>query len=278
MKRLTTILMLMASMAYAQGTAWHTGRHRNTDGTYEISENIRLPDVFWLSNVVAISYEQDRGADYWDYGAVGTNDAHQPVAGSQPTWRTNSLWFDGTNDSIIIANGTGALGLQDSAFGTRDKQCTMSLWVRAHDWTQMRMANIFGASTNNRAFSFISTAADLLQFTLYDEHGDQRGRSYSTALTSEENKWLYVAASCGGTGVLATTRLYTNAVRVDTTDVTSVPPFGRVTNTTASLEIGSVTNLSSFSDGEFGIFRCWHGQLSPLQITNDYNSTRSLYQ
>lgn len=134
------------------------------------------------------------------------------------TWTPRGRDFNGTSDLISLGNPSQLI------FGNGTVDNAFSIWA----WAKMDDATNFAIITKGIGaaayeYAFYTQSTDLFSVSVYS-NGDgnlERGRQYSTALTSKEGQWLFFAGSYDGSGTVGGFRLYLNAIRVDDTNLTA---------------------------------------------------------
>lgn len=97
--------------------------------------------------------------------------------------------FDGLDDQLTH-NNTG--GIYNFGDGLTDNPFTITAWVKMIDATNFIILEVGGQ------YSLRTQGADLLQINCYDADTANRISAATTALTSYENEWLFVAATYDG--------------------------------------------------------------------------------
>lgn len=142
-----------------------------------------------------------------------------------------SIDFDGVNEYVSVPDADNLSFTDDTVF--------IGAWIKMDDATNYVIAEKEGE------YLFWVNASDKLEARFIDSTtGGYIGRTYNTAITADENRWMHYTASLAGT----TIDIYRNGVIVDDTDANS-GSFTQMRNTANGLNLGY--DGSNYADGKF---------------------------
>ena len=175
-----------------------------------------------------------------------------------------SASFDGSNDVITISDNS-VFSFGD---GSTDQGFSITAWVKMVDATNFQIINK-GIFNTDGEWNFRTNSSDQLVFALYDESVSSTHESVvSSAITSNQNQWIHVAATYdgrGGTSANDGMELYINGVN-STNSRSGAGTYVAMENLAGNVTIGA--GNSAFANGSIAQVGIWQRQLSSSEILN----------
>jgi hypothetical protein len=206
--------------------------------------------------------------------ASGWTDADQQLHIPQTALQSyNQLaWFDGVADYTSITDH------DDFSFGdgSSDSEFSISAWIYMNDATAF--AIVSKRSLSNEEWVFKADGSDKLKLQLYDHStGGYQGRTYDTALTSYEGKWMHVVATYDGNegDADAGINLYINGEVVDDADSNS-GSYTAMEEKDGAVTIGAELRYSNYANGAITEVSIWSTELSQAEVNELYNDGKAL--
>ena len=172
--------------------------------------------------------------------------------------------FDGTNDTISIANNAGSLNITNAG--------TLELWMAASTWNLPTNAvqNIFtnGIAAGTNGALYLSLQDNVgLHFRYGGE--SETGNVHIETLASNNfanNSWHHVAASWEQSGTNTVVKLYVDGELVDQA-VTDL----ELSNTTPTWELAKALGSNSHLEGQLDEVRMWNDARTAEEIFANYD-------
>ena len=175
-----------------------------------------------------------------------------------------SASFDGTNDVITITDNS-VFSFGD---GSTDQGFSITAWVKMVDATNFQIMNK-GIFNTDGEWNFRTNSSDQLVFALYDESVSSTHESViSSAITSNQNQWIHVAATYdgrGGTSANDGMELYINGANSVSTR-SGAGTYVAMENLAGNVTIGA--GNSAFANGSIAQVGIWQRQLSSSEVLN----------
>ena len=175
-----------------------------------------------------------------------------------------SASFDGSNDVITITDNS-VFSFGD---GSTDQGFSITAWVKMVDATNFQIMNK-GIFNTDGEWNFRTNSSDQLVFALYDESVSSTHESViSSAITSNQNQWIHVAATYdgrGGTSANDGMELYINGANSVSTR-SGAGTYVAMENLAGNVTIGA--GNSAFANGSIAQVGIWQRQLSSSEVLN----------
>ena len=175
-----------------------------------------------------------------------------------------SASFDGTNDVITITDNS-VFSFGD---GSTDQGFSITACVKMVDATNFQIMNK-GIFNTDGEWNFRTNSSDQLVFALYDESVSSTHESViSSAITSNQNQWIHVAATYdgrGGTSANDGMELYINGANSVSTR-SGAGTYVAMENLAGNVTIGA--GNSAFANGSIAQVGIWQRQLSSSEVLN----------
>ena len=175
-----------------------------------------------------------------------------------------SASFDGTNDVITITDNS-VFSFGD---GSTDQGFSITAWVKMVEATNFQIMNK-GIFNTDGEWNFRTNSSDQLVFALYDESVSSTHESViSSAITSNQNQWIHVAATYdgrGGTSANDGMELYINGANSVSTR-SGAGTYVAMENLAGNVTIGA--GNSAFANGSIAQVGIWQRQLSSSEVLN----------
>lgn len=211
------------------------------------------------------------------YDQIGSNDATQATAASQPkgvdtgTLITDGsrpvLDFDGINDSLSIPDSN----IFSFGDGSNDDPFTVSAFVNMRDASFFRIISKSLFSQGSIEWIFTADSSDKLILVVYDDNPtNRRGRQVSDPIT--ENIWMHVAGvydGRGGANANDGIKLFINGVRSDDGDY-NLGSYTAMSNTSGNVKIGELELTGSYCNGKINDVIIFNRALSDAEVLSLY--------
>lgn len=291
----TTVELAGISQSYSPNIGWHatslTSAWTYFNGSIKdvaYYEGVELSQSDILNLMRYTSLPSDLSADHWwpldlnTFDIVSTNHGTRYSGVSSITnWTAlpyigdaieddNALLFDGTNDSISIADHS-SLSFGNSS---TDSAFSVSAWVKMSDATFFRI--LHKGDTTNAEWNMSITSVDRLAFVLYDN--DYSNYTYSDSaqlLTSFEGQWIHVGASytgVGGSTAYNGVTLYLNGIAQAKNSATQVGSYTAMHDTATSLNIGYLPSGATYAKGIIGTVNLWNDVRTAAEFLADFEA------
>ncbi len=170
-----------------------------------------------------------------------------------------ALDFDGSDDYVDCGDH------DDFSFGnsSSDNPFTIEAWIKMDDATNFVVLSK-GEAWTTYEYYFGETNSDKFELTLRDNsEAATIGRSYNTALTSYEGKWIHLSSTYDGSKSSSGIKIYMNGQRIDDTDVNN-GSYTAMENLSGSVYIGRYK--ADLGNGLIDEVRIWNVERSQSQI------------
>lgn len=232
---------------------------------YNQLSNFTLPNIV-TSNLV-LWYDPNFATSYSGSGSTITNLANTSLSGtmSNITYTSPYFSYNGTNSQISIADNA----LLEPGSGN----WTMEAWVYLSNNSGGKV--ILGKFDNGGAAADVSYSMRISNSNVFAQMGDGTGAFInSTSYTLTLNTWTHVIYvwKNGSTKTLET---YINGSSIGSLNHN----LNSLLNSTNPLYIGSYNNgeYSQWMNGRIGITRLYNTALTSSQVSQNYNSSKSIY-
>lgn len=210
-----------------------------------------------VENSIIAFYQFDNDAN--DSSPNGLNGTLQNSA----VVSNDVLELNGTDQYVAVPDNN----LLSFGNSTADLPFSISAWVN------MTEVSNFAIISKTGEYQFQTDSLDKVSFQLFDDSvgSTNIGRSYNTALTDYEGKWLNLAATYDGSGTSVGIKIYLNGVEVDDTNSeNNAASYVAMENLTNDLLIGK--NSTDFAKGKFDDLKIYKRILSADEIKRLYDS------
>lgn len=241
----------------AKREAWRTkrdaARSRLSPWAYAMQQNLLVPPLD-PSLVLWLKFDNQTECENGDYqdSTLYDNDGTQPAPTERPTWTSDGLDFDGTDDAVDIAD-SATIRFADTDFG-------ISFWLNRDISGSLR--NMVGTETNVGAYkgwSIRMQSTNEVFFGVYETEAKHVLSSFTSVDT-----WHHVVAVVSSG----------NSINIYLDDVPSTPTV--ITETdfekNIGLQIGNIENDSKrWFDGTIDDVRVYNRTLTPGEIHTLYS-------
>jgi hypothetical protein len=176
-----------------------------------------------------------------------------------------SLLFDGINEYVSIANPSNF----HFETGGNDLPFSVSAWCKMVDATAFQI--ITKGATANREWGFRFTNVDKIIFKLFGNAAGTIaiGRTYNTALTSDEGSWVHYLGTYDGSGVNTGIKIYRNSTELSLLN-SSAGSYTSMFDSGDNVEVGQWAGVGN-ADGNIDEVSVWTKELTQSEINNIYN-------
>lgn len=159
-----------------------------------------------------------------------------------------------------------------------DLSLTIAGWINLKDATSGTILAKFGSGATTREWRLYLDSSDLLTFRVDDIAGSYEGVYANTALTANQDTWIHIAATYGGSGNSTTPfsdassemTLYVSGTSVALTEI-SGGSYAGMANTTEPVAVGR-RNSTDYFEGHIRDLRIFNRELSATEVALVMNS------
>jgi hypothetical protein len=208
------------------------------------------------------------GTNWFDLSNKGNNG----TLINGPTFDSNnfgSIDFDGVDDRVDIPNNQQ---LSDDIF-SNSLFSTLECWVNIREfknWTCM-INKAFGGSYSNTTGPGLWSNINGYQFVIgTGVGGNPTGGSKRIDFTANINQWYYIVGTVNGN----VARMYVNG----SLHGTNTSTVNTIEQNTSPIVIGArCTTCTPYLDGNIGFIKIYNKELTPEEILQNYNATKSRF-